>query len=100
MGGNVIDTASNYRFQRSERSIGKALQELPEDVDRSELFIATKGGFLPFDNEPPTNVESYFEENFVKKGIAKTDDLIGGSHCMTPDYLQSQIDQSLMNIGA
>ena len=28
LGANVIDTAANYRFQRSERSIGGALNEL------------------------------------------------------------------------
>lgn len=98
-GGNVIDTAANYRFQRSERNIGKALKKLFEnDFDREEIFIATKGGYLPFDNEPPTDVRKYFEENFVKKGIAKVEDLVAGSHCMTPDYLQSQIDQSLANM--
>ena len=96
-GGNVIDTASNYRFQRSERSIGKALLGL-ENIDRSELFISTKGGYLPFDTEPPSSVENYFEETFVEPGIATFDDLVGGSHCMTPDYLQSQIDQSLKNM--
>ncbi len=98
-GGNVIDTAANYRFQRSERNIGKALQNLTEKgFGREEVFIATKGGYLPFDNEPPKNVQSYFEENFVKKGIATFDDLVAGSHCMTANYLQSQIDQSLKNM--
>ena len=29
-GGNVIDTAANYRFQRSERNIGEALKILAE----------------------------------------------------------------------
>src|SRR6267143_4553480 len=28
LGANVVDTAANYRFQRSERSIGAALREL------------------------------------------------------------------------
>ncbi len=98
-GGNVIDTAANYRFQRSERSIGEALQELEGSAKRENLFIATKGGYLPFDSEPPSDVREYFEENFVKKGIAEFDDLVGGSHCMTPDYLESQIDQSLENMG-
>src|ERR687885_435514 len=28
LGANVIDTAANYRFQRSERSIGAALEQL------------------------------------------------------------------------
>jgi aryl-alcohol dehydrogenase-like predicted oxidoreductase len=98
-GGNVIDTAANYRFQRSERNIGEALKNLQEKgFRRDELLICTKGGYLPFDNEPPRNVREYFEENFVKKGIATFEDLVGGSHCMTPDYLQSQIDQSLANM--
>ncbi len=97
--GNVIDTAANYRFQRSERNIGQALKILSEkDFSRDEFLICTKGGFLPFDNEPPTNVQKYFEKEFVQKGIATFDDLVGGSHCMTPNYLQSQIDQSLKNM--
>lgn len=98
LGGNVIDTAANYRFQRSERNIGEALKILAKGFNRSELLICTKGGFLPFDSEPPSDVHKYFEENFVKKGIAGFEDLVGGSHCMTPNYLQSQIDQSLQNM--
>lgn len=97
-GGNVIDTAANYRFQRSERNIGSALKELFEKgFAREEIFVATKGGYLPFDGEPPQDVKKYFEETFVKTGIAKFEDLVSGSHCMSPDYLQSQIDQSLAN---
>ena len=99
-GGNVIDTAANYRFQRSEKNIGQAVKELISDetATREQLFICTKGGYLPFENEPPSNVEKYFSENFVGKGIADFEDLVGGSHCMTADYLQSQIDQSLANM--
>jgi aryl-alcohol dehydrogenase-like predicted oxidoreductase len=100
LGGNVIDTAANYRFQRSERNIGEALKKLQEKgFEREELLICTKGGYLPFDGEPPRDVRQYFEDTFVKNGIASFEDLIGGSHCMTPDYLQSQIDQSLANMG-
>ncbi len=100
LGGNVIDTAANYRFQRSERNIAKALKTLAEKgIGRDELFISTKAGFLPFDGEPPRDVNQYFEENFVKKGIATLEDLAGGSHCMTPDYLEHQIEQSLRNLG-
>ncbi len=99
LGGNVIDTASNYRFQRSERSIGEALRKLDSEQQRTELFICTKAGYLPFDSEPPTDVREYFEANFVKPGIAGFEDLVGGSHCMTPAYLESQIGQSLENMG-
>jgi aryl-alcohol dehydrogenase-like predicted oxidoreductase len=95
LGVNVIDTAANYRFQRSERAIGKALQQLA----REELVICTKGGYLPFDGAPPRNAREYVNETFVKPGIASFDDIVGGSHCMTPAYLQNQLDQSLRNMG-
>jgi len=101
LGANVIDTAANYRFQRSERSIGKALKILASEhgIQRDELVICTKGGYLPFDGEPPRNVRDYVNETFVKPGIASFDDIVGGSHCMTPSYLQNQLDQSLRNMG-
>lgn len=97
-GVNVIDTAANYRFQRSERSIGHALKTLEtERFSREELVICTKGGYLPFDGAPPRSIREYVEETFVKPGIASLDDIVG-SHCMTPSYLQNQLDQSLRNM--
>jgi aryl-alcohol dehydrogenase-like predicted oxidoreductase len=41
-GINFLDTAINYRHQRSERSIGAALRQL----SREEMVVCTKGGFL------------------------------------------------------
>lgn len=100
LGVNVIDTAANYRFQRSERSIGAALERLrqTETCARDEVVICTKGGYLPFDGAPPKDVRRYVEESFVRTGIAQFSDFVGGSHSMTPRYLQSQIDQSLANL--
>jgi aryl-alcohol dehydrogenase-like predicted oxidoreductase len=66
---------------------------------REELVICTKGGYLPFDGAPPRNVREYVNETFVKPGIASFDDIVAGSHCMTPAYLQNQLDQSLRNMG-
>ena len=100
LGANVIDSAANYRFQRSERSIGQALKQLTNEhgFAREELVICTKGGYLPFDGSPPRNVREYVNETFVKPGIASFEDFVAGSHCMTPAYLQSQLDQSLRNM--
>ena len=100
LGANLIDTAANYRFQRSERAIGKALHDLTESkgFSRDEIIICTKGGYLPFDGEPPRDVRRYVEETFVKPGIAGFADFVGGSHCMTPSYLQNQLEQSLRNM--
>jgi aryl-alcohol dehydrogenase-like predicted oxidoreductase len=100
LGANVIDTAANYRFQRSERSIGDALRVLTGErgFSRDEIIICTKGGYLPFDGAPPRDIRRYVEETFVKPGIAGFEDIVGGSHCMTPRYLQNQLDQSLRNM--
>jgi len=100
LGANVIDTAANYRFQRSERAIGAALRNLTEakGVSRTEIVICTKGGYLPFDGAPPRDIRHYVEETFVKPGIAGFEDIVGGSHCMTPAYLQNQLQQSLGNL--
>lgn len=100
LGCNVIDTAANYRFQRSERAVGAALANLigASQAQRDELVICTKGGYLPFDGSPPGDVRTYIEETFVRPGIADFADFAGGSHCMAPGYLQNQIDQSLRNM--
>ena len=101
LGVNVIDSAANYRFQRSERSIGAALKTLTteHDLAREELVICTKGGYLPFDGAPRRDLHQYVNETFVKPGIASFDDFAGGQHCMTPAYLQHQLEQSLQNLG-
>lgn len=103
LGANVIDTAANYRFQRSERSIGAALQGLIENntAARDEIVVCTKGGYIPFDTHAPAGQEGvrrYIEETFVKTGVADFADIAGGSHCMTPKYLAHQIEQSLRNL--
>ena len=100
LGANVIDTAANYRFQRSERAIGKALRDLTEakGISRDEIIVCTKGGYLPFDAAPPRDVRRYVDETFVKPGIAGFDDIVGGMHCMTPAFLQNQLEQSLRNM--
>src|SRR4051794_31066221 len=72
LGVNVIDSAINYRFQRSERAVGAALRDLTSvnGIDRNEIVVCTKGGFVPFDGRPPANVREYIEDTFVRPGIA------------------------------
>ena len=102
LGSNVIDTAANYRFQRSERSVGDALRRLTSgDFAREEIVVCTKGGYIPFDSRPPAGqagVREYIEETFVKTGVADFADIAAGSHCMTPKYLSHQLAQSLRNM--
>ena len=100
LGANVIDSSANYRFQRSERSIGQALKSLiGEGFSREELLLCTKGGYLPFDGTPPVDVRRYVEETFVTPGVAQLSDFVGGSHSMKPSFLQNQLAQALKNLG-
>jgi aryl-alcohol dehydrogenase-like predicted oxidoreductase len=98
-GCNVIDSAINYRFQRSERAIGAALKELAaKGYNRDEIVIASKAGFIPYDGGPPQDARSYFEETFVKPDIAQLSDIVANCHCMTPSYILHQLDCSLANL--
>jgi aryl-alcohol dehydrogenase-like predicted oxidoreductase len=99
-GINVIDTAINYRLQRSERSVGAALTELyAKGYARDELVICTKAGFLTPDGSMPADPNTYFSREFLEKGIFRVEDIAAGCHCMAPTYLADQLDRSRRNMG-
>jgi aryl-alcohol dehydrogenase-like predicted oxidoreductase len=101
LGANTIDTAINYRFQRSERSIAAALGRLIREAQlaRDEVVIATKAGFLTFDADVPPDPNQHFHEEYVVPGIiSRQEDVVGGMHCMTPRYLENQLARSLRNL--
>ena len=54
-GVNILDTAINYRCQRSERAIGDALRPMISsgDITREEVVVCTKGGYIPLERTPP-----------------------------------------------
>ena len=99
-GINTFDAAINYRFQRSERSIGAALKKLAaEGYGRDEFVVCTKGGFLTPDGAMPPDANDYFFREYIQPGIFSAKDLVGGGHCMTPKFLRNQIGRSLKNLG-
>jgi aryl-alcohol dehydrogenase-like predicted oxidoreductase len=99
-GANVVDTAINYRFQRSERSIAVALKSLLAEgaLARDEVVISTKGGFLTPDGEMPRDPVGYFRAEYIHKDILLPDDVVAGMHCMTPRYLEDQLERSRRNL--
>lgn len=54
LGGNVIDTAINYRFQRSERAIGQALRELLSSPPNPLSQSSGRGGEEGEEPPPPS----------------------------------------------
>ena len=100
-GVNVFDSAINYRGQRSERAIGRALARAIREggAARDELFVSTKGGYLPHDAEDPRDPRRYILETFVESGLAPRSEIAPGGNCVAPGYLRDQIDRSRENLG-
>ena len=101
MGTNVIDSAINYRHQRSERAIGQAVGKMISEgkVQRDEIFLATKGGFLTFDGDEPAEPSAFFYEKLIQPGLVRPEEVAAGCHVMSPKYLASQIEASRNNLG-
>jgi aryl-alcohol dehydrogenase-like predicted oxidoreductase len=99
-GINVIDSAINYRFQRSERNIGAAIKQLAQkNFSRDEFLICTKGGYLTPDGSMPSDPNEYFFREYIQKGVFSAKEVVAGSHCMTPRFLENQLARSLHNLG-
>lgn len=100
-GVNVLDTAINYRHQRSERNIGEALAALVAagERQRDEVVVCTKAGYLSFDTDMPRDPRAYFLKEYVESGILDPAEVAGGSHCMAPKYLANQLERSRQNLG-
>jgi aryl-alcohol dehydrogenase-like predicted oxidoreductase len=101
VGINVIDTAVNYRHQRSERAIRTALGAAfgRARAQRDEVLVATKGGYVPFDGAVPRDARAWFTKTYLDTGIVGPDEIVGGIHCIAPRYLTDQIARSRANLG-
>lgn len=103
-GINLLDTAINYRCQRSERAVGRALAR---EVDagalaRDEVVVCTKGGYIPLDGSQPASradYEAMLEREYFGPGVLTTQDVVGGGHSLAPRYLENQIARSRANLG-
>lgn len=103
-GINVLDTSVNYRCQRSERVVGRVLDEAIAAgvVARDEVIVCTKGGYIPLDTTTPPSREeylAYLQRAFVEPGIVSAEDVAGGGHSLSPSFLTHQIALSKANLG-
>lgn len=100
-GINVIDTAINYRSQKSERSVGNAIKELIEEkkITRDQVFISSKNGYVTNDADVQKDFWQYVNSEYVQKNVITAGDISSGYHCMTLSYLEDQLKRSLDNLG-
>lgn len=98
---NVLDSAINYRHQRAERSVGRALKAAVSagQVGREEVFVSTKNGYLAPDAESDLSPRAYIQQELIGTGALTPSDIVGGSHAMSVPYLRDQLARSLRNLG-
>lgn len=104
LGVNVLDTASNYRCQRSERVVGNAVVEAiaAGEVRRDEVLVCSKGGYVALDGQPPASRDAYdlwLLKNLFEPGVLTPNDLARGGHSLTRNFLGHQLEQSRRNLG-
>jgi len=95
-GGNVFDTAANYRSGRSEGALGRVLPQLP----RESFFVSTKAGYLPMgDGHTDESPRTWFERTLHRSGVLDPSEVVDGCHALTPRYLGYQLSLSLEALG-
>ncbi len=100
-GVNVIDTAINYRSQKAERSVGRALSRMiaAGEAAREQVFVSTKNGYVTNDADTGQEFWEYVREQLTSRGVVGPGDISSGYHCMTAPYLSDQLERSLANLG-
>lgn len=103
-GINLLDTAINYRCQRSERAVGRALSAAIDhgSVTRDEIVVCTKGGYVPLEGQPPATraeYQDYLRKAYFDAGVVVPEELVAGGHCISPQFLAHEIATSCKNLG-
>jgi aryl-alcohol dehydrogenase-like predicted oxidoreductase len=102
-GINVIDTAINYRCQRSERAVARAIAASIRagEIRRDEILVCTKGGYIPLDVSPPNTAEGYqgyLRREFFGRRVLTAADIVAGGHSLAPGFIADCIDRSRRNL--
>jgi aryl-alcohol dehydrogenase-like predicted oxidoreductase len=47
----------------------------------------------------PNAPGGYFFREYIERGVLRVDEIVAGCHCMTPRYLENQLERSRRNLG-
>lgn len=100
-GINVIDTGAHYRYGRSLAAVGAGVRDaVQRGVPREAMFLMSKGGFLTFRGGKPDDMDAWFQREIEAQGLGTKEDLAGGAHLLTPEYINYQLElsRSLMGV--
>ncbi|MCD4783666.1 MAG: aldo/keto reductase [Candidatus Eremiobacteraeota bacterium] len=86
-GINIIDTSSNYTDGRSEKLIGEVIDKLSGEINREDITIVSKFGYIQ-----GQNISRYWE-GFKPPDIVHYDREC--FHCIHPVFMRDQLKRSL-----
>jgi len=89
-GVNHIDTAPNYRYMRSEKTVGKILTVLDNKygITRDQLFVGSKGGYVPEDATELISQREMITKMVREVGVPEDSIVKESGHCMHPKFLE------------
>ena len=96
-GCNLVDTSTNYGDGESERTVGRVLRELISQghLLREEVVIVSKAGYVQGKNY----VQAQNRENEGRACPEMVKLRPGLWHCLHPEFLKVQLDESLERLG-
>lgn len=100
-GLNVVDTAAHYRYGRSLAVVGAGVRDaLDKGIAREAMFLVSKGGFITFRGGMPEDVPGWLKREIFDAGRGSPEDVARAApHCMSPEYIDYQIDLSRTLMG-
>lgn len=93
-GINLVDTSTNYGDGRSEALVGTVLCNLVQqgELRREQVVVVSKAGYLQGDNLARARARATPFPEVVELGPEL-------AHCMHPEFLRAQLDESLGRLG-
>lgn len=92
----LIDTSANYGDGRSEILVGNVMADLISEgkIKREDVTIVTKGGYIQGQNYKFAHKKK--EQGTPFQDVVELEE--GLWHCISPDYLEDQINRQLFRL--
>ena len=89
-GINHIDTAPNYRYKKSENTVGRILATLDNKygITRDQLFLTTKGGYIAEDAEKQISRSDEIRRMVSQLKVSEDEIVKESAHSLNPVFLK------------
>jgi aryl-alcohol dehydrogenase-like predicted oxidoreductase len=99
-GINHLDTAPNYRYKKSETTVGRILTTLDNKygITRDQLIVSTKGGYIAEDADKQISRSDEITRMVKVLKVPEEEIVKESAHCLNPIFLKDQLEGSLARL--